>query len=107
MPHLPPIEIIGGSVSIKFPTTEGPGKRIKHDGEAVHNPNDPPDKHIKLNLLSDADVEARIYLIEIKGGARSRNRKFAPLADGLCSIKIHYVSGEKAPGPDGDTTPLD
>jgi len=105
MPHLPPIEVDGGSVTIKFPVTEGNGQRIKADGDS-EIPATQDHAKIKVNRFSEFDDNAKIYLIEVQGVPGSKTHKFAPNADGICSIKIHYVSGEKAPDRKQDTEPL-
>ena len=95
MPHLPPIDVDGGSVTIKMPVTEGAGDRIKKVGEFVHDPTVPAEHKITMNTYTDIETDARIYLIEIQGTPGSVSHKFTPNAEGVCSIKIHYLSGEE------------
>lgn len=93
MPHLPDIEITGGSVSISYGAREGNEERIKKNGEMVHNPNSPPEKRVTIHQFADVDPDSKIYLIEIQGTAGSPRRYFVPNAEGKCSIKISYLSG--------------
>ena len=106
MPHLPPIEVDGGSVTIKFPVVEPNGDRLTSIGKG---PAAPPHADITIERFRDSQDGSRIYLIEIHAPGRDAIR-FAP-QDGRCSIKIHYLSqtevdsGEKIELPPG-TIPL-
>ena len=110
MPHLPEIEVIGGSVSVNFPATEGHHPRVSQrafNGNTDIVPPHGPHPEIRLNRYAESDPESRIYLIEIRGTAGSQTHRFTPNAAGICSIKIHYLSGdevrngERADVPDG------
>lgn len=100
MPHLPPIEVDGGSVTIKMPVKEGAGDRIKQVDEFVHDPTEPADHRVTMNRYTDIEPDSRIYLIEIQGTPGSVSHKFTPNAGGVCSIKIHYLSGEEVRAKD-------
>ena len=112
MPHLPPIEINGGSVSIKFPAQEGTDQRIRQDGESVHNPASQSGRPVTVHEYADSQPGSRIYLIEIQGTGPDP-LYFTPNQNGKCSVRIHYLSeteiqlGEKPEFPPGaKLTPL-
>jgi hypothetical protein len=109
MPHLPEIEVIGGSVSVSFPATEGVNPRVSQcafngDTDIVHATSEHPE--IRKNRYADSDHESMIYLIEIRGTPGSPIHRFTPNAAGICSIKIHYLSGAEVRAGERDNLRL-
>ena len=107
MPHLP-IEIEGGSVTIRFPVKEGAGSRMVQRDSLAADTIEAADGHdvVKLNRYSESDADAKICLIELKGTAQPDCIYYVPI-DGKCLITIHYLNseevkrGEKAKLPAG------
>ncbi|MFY9557870.1 MAG: hypothetical protein WAV20_15700 [Blastocatellia bacterium] len=97
MPHLPPIQVTGGSLKLEYPVSskkpDGSGGKIhlKKDRtrDEVTDPGKPTEKRIKVDEFSEPDIDAKITLIVIKRADGTEEHRFEP-PDGRCTVEIHY-----------------
>ena len=117
MPHLPPVELIGGSVTINLPVNEVdaegevlqclfgkgnpeikpyPAEEDKLDRKEPDNKTYPKEaKRYTIQSYSTLEqANAQIYLVEIYGADESEMFEFRP-KEGKCSVKVYYALADE------------
>ena len=116
MPHLPPVELIGGSVTIGIPVNEvnAKGEVLQclfekgkpaietYPAEDKLDRQEPdtktyPKEAKRYTIESYSTLEganAQIYLVEIYGADDSEMFEFRP-KEGKCSVKVYYALADE------------
>lgn len=117
MPHLPPVVISGGSVTLKFPVDEvdAKGKVVQtffdkakqkietypEDGDKLARKqtdnktnSHKAKRYTQQSFKTTKEADAYIYMVEIYGEDDDETFEFRP-KDGKCSVKVYFATEDE------------